>query len=198
MLAGLGDLRTSEDLQTKSLISLVEASTAAARRQHEAALRHARGTLVYADVLGVSAEDQRWAWPLAARAAHELADFAAVRDLLSLLDSYQPGQIAPMLRAERYLAQARLDAAHGGQAADGDQAAAASFAAAVTGLRERGTPYHLAHGLLDYAEYLTRTGDADAAAQAVLEARDIARRLRCQPLLDRADAIEGAPSRIHT
>jgi class 3 adenylate cyclase/tetratricopeptide (TPR) repeat protein len=198
MLAGLGDLRTSEDLQTKSLISLVEASTAAARRQHEAALRHARGTLVYADVLGVSAEDQRWAWPLAARAAHELADFAAVRDLLSLLDSYQPGQIAPMLRAERDLAQARLAAAHGGQAADGDQAAAASFAAAVTGLHERGTPYHLAHGLLDYAEYLTRAGDADAAAQAVLEARDIARRLRCQPLLDRADAIEGAPSRIHT
>ena len=96
-----------------------------------------------------------------------------------------------MLRAERDLARARL------AAADGDQLAAASFAAAITGLRERGTPYHLAHGLLDYAEYLTREGDADAAAQPVVEARDIARRLRCQPLLDRADAIEGAPSGIN-
>ncbi|HJY60848.1 MAG TPA: hypothetical protein VJ418_31090, partial [Streptosporangiaceae bacterium] len=62
---------------------------------------------------------------------------------------------------------------------------------------ERGTPYHLAHGLLDYAEYLTREGDPDAAAQTVAEARDIARRLRCQPLLDRADALDSAPSRIH-
>jgi class 3 adenylate cyclase len=191
LLAGLGDLRTSEDLQTKSLISLVEASIAAARRQYHDAQRHARGTLAHVSVLGVSAEDQRWAWSLAARAAHELADFAAVRELLSLLDSYQPGQIAPMLRAERDLARARL------AASGGDQVAAVSFAAAITGLRERGTPYHLAHGLMDYAEYLTRQGDADAAAQPVVEARDIARCLRCQPLLDRADAIESAPSRIH-
>ena len=199
LLADLGDLRTSEDLQTKSFISLVEASIAAARRQYHDAQRHARGTLEHVSVLGVSAEDQRWAWSLAARAAHELADFAAVRELLSLLDSYQPGQIAPMLRAERDLARARLAASGGDRlaASGGDQVAAVSFAAAVTGLRERGTPYHLAHGLMDYAEYLIREGDADAAAQPVAEARDIARRLRCQPLLNRADAIEGAPSRIH-
>jgi hypothetical protein len=47
---------------------------------------------------------------------------------------------------------------------------------------------------VDYAEYLTRDGDPDAAAQAVVEARDIARRLRCQPVLDRADALDEAPS----
>jgi len=204
MLASLGDLRTSEDLQMKSLISLVEASTAAARREYQDALRHARGALAHVGTLGISAEDQRWAWPLAARAAHELADFAAVRELLSLLDSYQPGQIAPMLRAERDLARARLAAAADGQPAPASaatavtgQSVAASFAAAVIGLRERGTPYHLAHGLMDYAEYLTREGDTAAAAQPVVEARDIARRLRCQPLLDRADAIEASPSRIH-
>ena len=69
---------------------------------------------------------------------------------------------------------------------DGDPAAAAVFAAAISGLRELSTPYHLAHGLLDHAEYLTRLGDAEAAAAAIGEARDIASRLRCQPLLDRA------------
>ena len=89
-----------------------------------------------------------------------------------------------MLRAERDLARARL------AASDGDEAAAAAFAAAITGLREQSTPYHLAHGLLDHAGYLTRHGDADAAALAIGEARDIGRRLRCQPLLDRADDIE--------
>ena len=92
-----------------------------------------------------------------------------------------------MLRAERDLARVRLAAADG----DDDQAAT-TFAVAIVGLRERSTPYHLAHGLLDHAEYLSRHGDAAAAAAAVAEARDIARRLRCQPLLHRADALEGA------
>jgi hypothetical protein len=87
-----------------------------------------------------------------------------------------------MLRAERDLARARL-------AADDDGVAASSFTAAITALRERSTPYHLAHGLLDHAQYLVHTGDADAAVAAVDEAREIAARLRCQPLLDRAGAM---------
>ena len=190
MLAGLGELRASEDPQTKSLILLVESFTATARREYGNALRSARGTLAHVGVVGISAEDPRWAWPLATRAAWELRDLIASRELLALLDSYQPGEIAPMLRAERDLARARL------AAADGDRAAAAAFLTAIASLRERGTPYHLAHGLLDHAEYLARNGDAPAAAEAVVEARDIGRRLRCQPLLDRADAIEAVQPQV--
>ena len=96
-----------------------------------------------------------------------------------------------MLRAERDLARARL------AARDGDQAAAASFAAAVSGLRELSTPYHLAHGLLDHAEYLIAPGDAEAAEAAIGEARDIARNLRCQPLLDRAANTTPAKSPVN-
>ena len=77
MLAGLQDLRASEDPQDKALISLVEAFTAAARRQPQDALRHARAVLAHADALGISDEYLRWAWPLAARAAYELRDTAA-------------------------------------------------------------------------------------------------------------------------
>jgi len=89
-----------------------------------------------------------------------------------------------MLRAERDLVRSRL------AARDGDPNAGTAFAAAVTSLRERSTPYHLAHGLLDHAEYLTQLADTDAAALAIGEARDIGDRLRCQPLLDRADALD--------
>jgi hypothetical protein len=60
---------------------------------------------------------------------------------------------------------------------------------AIAGLREQSTPYHLAHGLLDHAEHLLAAGDAEAAAAAIEEARDLAGRLRCQPLLDRTDAL---------
>ena len=167
----------------------MEAFTAAARRQPQDALRQRpRARSLTLDALGISNEHLRWAWPLAARAAHELGDTAATGELLALLDAYQPGHLAPMQRAERDLVRARL------AAGDGDQAAAAAFAAAISSLRELSTPYHLAHGLLDHAQYLTRLGDAEAAEAAIGEARDIARHLRCQPLLDRAAHLTPATS----
>ncbi|HEV3288248.1 MAG TPA: AAA family ATPase, partial [Streptosporangiaceae bacterium] len=187
ILASLSQLRDSEDLQDQSQVSLTEAATAAAGHRPEDALRHARRALEPADNIGISSEDQRWAWPLAARAAHDLGDDAAVRDLLALLDTQQPGYLAPMLRAERDLVRARL------AAADDDEAAAAPFAAAVRSLREQSTPYHLAQGLLDHAAHLTRLHDLDGASAAIDEAGEIASRLRCQPLLDRAADL--APAR---
>ena len=167
---------------------VAEAFTAMARRQPQDALRLARAALAHVDTLGISHEDLRWAWPLAARAANELGDTDAASELLVLLDACQPGHLAPMQRAERDLVRARL------AATDGDPAAAAAFADAVGSLRELSTPYHLAHGLLDHASHLSRLGDAQAAKAAIGEARDIARNLRCQPLLDRAAHLTSAES----
>jgi class 3 adenylate cyclase/tetratricopeptide (TPR) repeat protein len=183
MLAGLGDLLASEDPQDKALISTHEAFTAAVRGQTEIALRCARATLDHADALGISHEFSRWAWPLAARSAYELSDTATTRELLELLDSYQPGDLAPMLRAERGLVRSRLDAL------DDDQGVEDAFTGAISSLRELSTPYHLAHGLLDYAEHLIRLGNPDAATLATSEARDMAHALHCQPLLDRAASV---------
>jgi hypothetical protein len=176
-LAAQAEIQVSEDPQDIALISLVEAFTAAARGQPQDALRHAHGTLAHAQALGISAESVRWAWPLAARAACELQDTAATTELLTLLDSYPPGHVPPMLRAERDLCRARLGTS---------QPATTAFASAISRLREHSTPYHLAHGLLDQAQHLARLDDGDAAAAAIEEARNIARRLHCQPLLDRA------------
>jgi hypothetical protein len=192
LLAALPHLRGSEDPQDKALTSMVEAFTAAASHQPRDALRHARAALDHAGTIGVSHAWPRWAWPLAARTAHELGDAATVRELLTYLDSYQPGYLAPMLRAERDLARARL------AASDGDPAAAAAFADAISSLRELSTPYHLAHGLLDHAQHLSRLGDTDAAEVAMGEARDIAGRLHCQPLLDRTADLTPAQPRVQT
>jgi class 3 adenylate cyclase len=193
MLASLADLRASEDPQNQTIVNLVEGFTAAARRDLQAALGHARAILAQAGALGIGHEALRWAWPLAARATHDLRDTAAVGELLTLLDHYQPGHLAPMLRAERDLARARL------AAADGNPDAAAAFTAAISSLREQSTPYHLAHGLLDHAAHLLRTDEdedeAAAAAAAIGEAAGIGERLRCQPLLDRAESIQPARSR---
>jgi class 3 adenylate cyclase/predicted ATPase len=188
-LARLGDLRTSEDPQDQALIEVAEAFTAAARSQPAAALRHARAVLDYSGPLGIGHAYLRWAWPLAARAAHDVADTTTANDLLALLGRYRPGELAPIQRAERDLARARL------ATLDGDPGAAAAFTAAITGLRQHSTPYHLAHGLLDHAQHRSQLNDPEAAAAAISEARDIAQRLRCQPLLDRAAAIQPAKSR---
>jgi hypothetical protein len=182
LLAGMPALRVSESPQDQAVISVAEAFAAAAGRPQDA-LRCARATLAHAGALGLRHEALRWAWPLAARSAYELDDTAAARELLSQLDSHPPGHLAPMLRAERDLAHARL------AARNGDPAATELFAAAISRLREHSTPYHLAHGLLAHAQHLRRAGDHQAAVAAIGEARDIAQRLRCDPLLDRAASL---------
>jgi hypothetical protein len=183
-LAGLDELRASEDPQDQANIAVAEAFTATARRQPAAALAHARAVMDHAAALGISHETLRWAWPLAARAAWDLADKEASAELLALLDRYRPGELAPMVRAERDLARARLATLDGGQDAAGE-----AFAVAVAGLRQQSTPYHLAHGLLDHAAWLTANGGHQAAAAAVTEATAIAAKLGCQPLLDRAASL---------
>ena len=172
------------------MVSLVEAFTAAAHGHPPDALRHARAALDQANAIGIGHDLLRWAWPLAARSAHELNDTGAAGELLALLDAQKPGRLAPMQRAERDLTRVRL------AARDGDPAAVASFTAAITSLRELSTPYHLAHGLHDHGQFLIRLHDAQAAEAAIGEARDIARNLRCQPLLDRAADITAAKSPV--
>jgi tetratricopeptide (TPR) repeat protein len=189
-LLNLADTVTGTDPQEQAAIAAAEAFTAAARGQPAAALRHARAALDHASALEISHEVLRWAWPLAARAAHDLADTATTGELLALLDGYPAGQLAPMQRAERDLACARLAAAD-----DDPDAAAAAFTAAINGLRQHSTPYHLAHGLLDHAAHLATRGEAEAATAAVGEALGIGQRLSCQPLLDRADTIQPARPR---
>ena len=128
-LAGLKELRASENPQDQATISLLEGFTASARREPRAALGHARAALAHVGALGISADDLRWAWPLAARAAYDLNDTTAAGELLALLDSHQPGHLMPMLRAERDLARARL------AAGNDDPDAAAAFIAAISSLR---------------------------------------------------------------
>jgi tetratricopeptide (TPR) repeat protein len=189
-LAGLTDLHASEDPQDAAMISVVEGFTAAARLQPQEALRHGRAALTHTDALMVSHDYPRWAWPLAARAAAELCDTASTGELLMLLAASPPGYLPPMLRAERDLTLARL------AAGDHDPSASAAFAAAISSLRELSTPYHLAHGLLDHAQHLISLPDHDAAALALDEARTIAGRLRCQPLLGRAADLTAAATPV--
>ena len=78
------------------------------------------------------------------------------------------------------------------------------FVDAVASARRFGSPYHLAQGLLDQAEYVlsevNKGGEAsvdaasDGAAPLIAEARQIADRLGAVPLAARADRLSQTTS----
>jgi class 3 adenylate cyclase/tetratricopeptide (TPR) repeat protein len=183
-------LLASEDQQDQAISYLVQAYTTSARGQYADAMRDVQQLMDRIESLGIGAETIRWAWPLAVRIATELDDAEAVTRLISLIDAYPRGHVPPILRAERDLAIARL------RAGNGDPAAADHLRDAIGELRAVGSPYHLAWGLLDLADYVSDAGETAAAGEAgeaieaIAEAREIADRLGVQPILDRASQLE--------
>ena len=95
-----------------------------------------------------------------------------------------------MLRAERDLARARL------AGRDGDPAARQRSPPRSPACASTAPPTTSPTACSTTPSTCSRMGDADAAAAAIGEARDIASRLRCQPLLDRAEAISTEPGLI--
>jgi class 3 adenylate cyclase/tetratricopeptide (TPR) repeat protein len=186
LLTSLDHMHESEDPQDITATALVAGFADAAQNDPAGALREARVVLGQANRLGITASTLRWAWPLAARAAHELGDTNTLKELVAQLSDYPPGDIAPLQLAERDLVTARLAAARS------DPDAFERFAQAIASLRTTSTPYHLALGLLDQAEHLVSIDDAIAARRCMNESREIANRLGCASILRRAKQIEKA------
>ncbi|MGH9293893.1 MAG: hypothetical protein ACRD0B_01060, partial [Acidimicrobiales bacterium] len=188
-----GAIGGSEDRQDAAVLSLAGAFAATADGRSAEAQGHAMSAVRQAEAIGIRHDVVCWAWPLAARLSRALEDGAATGELLAMLDTRPLGHVPPLLRAERQLAVAWAAAEPAADAAAGsavDRAADLEiFAAAVAALREVGSPYHLAHGLLDQAGFLARSGDPEDAAASIEEARAIGERLGCPPLRERADSL---------
>ena len=187
--SALASLRASSDPQELSGVYFADACLAAASGDHAEALTNARKTLGMTHALGLHSERICWAWPLATRSAFLLGDTAVVAELIDELDGHPVGHLPPILRAERTLARARL------QAVRGDADAGAALAGAITELRVIASPYHLAHALIDCVEH-GGSGPAGVGEDAAYleEATAIAVRLRVPPLLDRIGTLHSVGS----
>ncbi|MGA8296676.1 MAG: adenylate/guanylate cyclase domain-containing protein [Acidimicrobiales bacterium] len=175
-------MRNSEDPQDRSSVAICDAFIAIAQDRPDEALRHAFETIAYLPVLTIGHSSLLWAWPLAARTAHDLGQADKVAELLALLDAVPVGHLPPLLRGERDLARAR-------EVADNnDPGASDVLDGAIGSLRKGASPYHLAHGLLDFAQYLIQSGDPGVST-LVKEARKIGELLQARPLVARADHI---------
>jgi class 3 adenylate cyclase/tetratricopeptide (TPR) repeat protein len=179
--ADIDAARASEDAQEISIALIVDMFQAVGRGEWREALARARLVLAYADTLGIASESAVWAWPVAVRSAFSINDAATVDELLARLDAYPVGHVPPLLRAERSLARAKQRVA--ADEPDADDA----LAAAIAELRAVGSPYHLAHALLDRADYLVARGQADDAAVLFAEVHAIGERLRAPGLISRAE-----------
>jgi tetratricopeptide (TPR) repeat protein len=182
----LEPLRLGDNPQDNGDLATLDALLAAASRDDHAALAAGLEALKSAPASGISSEFVRWGWPVAARAAAAIGDDEAVDFLLGVLDAHPVGHLPPIVRAERDLAVAKrlvtTNLTRGVDALD----------AAIVQLRAAGSPYHLAHALLDRAELTKETNDVDSSSSDVIEARDIAQQLTCQPIIDR---LTKSPSR---
>jgi hypothetical protein len=169
---------SDEDLQDRGYNLVTEMLVATAGNQPGEVLRRAAELPGVIDAIGIRHEVVTWAWPLAARAAHELHDAAATAQLCALLDAHPRGHLPPLLRIERDLANARTSADP-----------VPIFASAISASRRFASPYHLAHGLLDQAAYLSGAGERARAEALIDEAAALAAALQAGPLLQRADGI---------
>ena len=127
----------------------------------------------------------RWAWPLAARTAHQIHDEATTSELLALLDAHPAGHLPPILRAERQLTRARV-------LVESKTPRAGPRWMRISARREVASPHHLAHALVDRAEQLVAAGDSAEADVLIPEADSIGTKLKAEPLLGRAAAVQGA------
>jgi ATP/maltotriose-dependent transcriptional regulator MalT len=175
----LAHLADSDEAQWRAHLRLTAAYIASAEGDHATALAIAKDVTSIAKAGGMYVDFAGWTWPLAARSAFELDDDEEGGMLLADLDASATGHSTQMLSGERALALARLAARRG------DPSARDQFAAGIADQRHRPSPYHLAHGLLDFATYLHSSGRPEDAEPLIEEAAGIADRLGAEPLVRR-------------
>ena len=178
--ATLADLRASADWQDVAAVAWVDGLVAEARGRTQVGLDHLLDGLNAGLSSMWDAEAAIWSWAVAARLAVGLGRLDVVRALVELAEGAPPGRLPVLVRAGLWVVRAQLGVQEGLPVDEVD----ALFDDGLTQLRAAGSPYHLAHALLDRAEHLAATGrDATAMVDEALliserlGAVDIARRL---------------------
>jgi class 3 adenylate cyclase/tetratricopeptide (TPR) repeat protein len=120
----------------------------------------------------------------ALEAALALGDLDKAEELLNLVETLQPGELTPSLRAHRARFRARVDAALGREEGiDGN------FRSAEAIFREFGFAFYLAATQLEHGEWLSGLGRQEEAQPLVTEAHETFERLEARPWLERAAGL---------
>jgi class 3 adenylate cyclase/tetratricopeptide (TPR) repeat protein len=176
--------RDAEQPELRAFVAAVEARLLRARGRHAEALAAAERGLVLRRELAITNTRVKRCLVEALEAAFSLGDLRKAEELMASLETLQPGELTPFLRAHRARFRARLDAARGN-----DDRVDGNFRSAAAVFREFGFAFYLAVALLEHAEWLAARAQTAQAEPLLAEARETFERLEAGPWLDRADQL---------
>jgi hypothetical protein len=187
-LEGLEDWATSGDPQDRTALLIAQASVAHREGRDQAALSLARSAAAdAADVLGLTSESFRLAWPLASGAALDCGKVVEAGELLRMVAEAPPGHVPPYLKAQLARYTALVSIARGETTG-----VEAGLRSAIETLTKLGYRYWLARAQADLAQWLVGQGRAHQATPLLDEAIATFTELGAQPDLDRLQASEAA------
>jgi tetratricopeptide (TPR) repeat protein len=176
--------RGAEQPEISSGFFATEARLLRAQGRTEDALAAAERGLELGRELSLASTRTKRNFAEAVEAALALGDLDKANELLTLVESLQPGELTPSLRAYRARFRARVDAARGGEKdVDGN------FRSAEAIFREFGFAFYLAATQLEHAEWLVGMGQHSEAEPLLAEARETFARLEARPWLERAALV---------
>ena len=167
----------------KGMFKAVEARLCASRKLDAEALAAAEQGLALLPDLGVASSSVKRNLAEALEAALALGDTAKAEELLALAEGLHPGEVTPLLAAQRARFRARLDVEHGRHDRVDE-----SFSSAAAIFREFGLAFHLAVTQLEHAEWLGAQSRTDEAEPLLAEAGETFERLEANPWLERLAA----------
>jgi hypothetical protein len=153
------------------------------RKLDTEALAAAEQGLALLPELGVASSSVKRNLAEALEAALAFGDTAKAEELLALAEGLHPGEVTPLLAAQRARFRARLEVEHGRHDRVDE-----SFRSAATIFSEYSFAFHLAVTQLEHAEWLVTKSRADEAEPLLAEARETFERLEANPWLERLDA----------
>jgi class 3 adenylate cyclase/tetratricopeptide (TPR) repeat protein len=175
---------SSADVQTRGGYHSGLSAVRLAEGKPREALGFAEPVLVDHEVVGITAQDVKFAFMHAVEAALALGDTKKADELVSIVDQQPPGLGAPFLTALARRFRARL--------AGDETVAEREFKATVAQMAELEVPFHHAVVQLEYAEWLAARGRDDESAELLGEARERFERLEATPWLERVDAASAS------
>jgi class 3 adenylate cyclase/tetratricopeptide (TPR) repeat protein len=167
----------------KGMFKAVEARLLRFRKLDTEALAAAEQGLALLPELGVASSSVKRNLAEALEAALAFGDTAKAEELLALAEGLHPGEVTPLLAAQRARFRARLEVEHGRHDRVDE-----SFRSAATIFSEYSFAFHLAVTQLEHAEWLVTKSRADEAEPLLAEARETFERLEANPWLERLDA----------
>jgi hypothetical protein len=177
------------EVQERASIAVGRAVLARAEGRHEEALAEAEAACTSRGTVGPEHPAFKQGIAEALEAAYQLDDLDKMEQLLQRLRDFSPAQRSPFHEAQLARFGARLAARR-----DGGDAVETGFRRATAILREISARFWLAIVLLEHGEWLIDEDRRDEAEPLLAEARETFERLGTLPLLERLDALAGAPA----